>query len=124
MIRSVEAERARKQMEESLTWGERIISPIAGLFYEEPKLVPPPIEKRKIPGRTVIKSPGAKVESSVVKELQQSITKLNETVLGLSKNMEKTTRPGPFKEPGLGNPWDSSDALINNAAGALLGLED
>jgi len=76
--------------------------------------------------RGISKSPTTPADVSKQVELLRAINKLDESVLGLSRNVEKA-QPSPtttFREPGIGNPFDTSDPFSRALAGSELELED
>jgi hypothetical protein len=66
---------------------------------------------------------GVNVPSSQ-EDLMTQVKKLAESVADLSKNITKTRQPDPIREPGIGNPWDSSDPWITGLAASELEVGD
>jgi len=127
MIHSVEMERAKKVEEESLTWGERLVSPLTKPFYKEPRKTfwPQAEEKSRVfPSVPEFFQRQGKGKQEIEQELLRAIKKLDETALGLHKGVDRMNRKQQMGEPGLGNPYDSSDPWVNALASSELELED
>ena len=58
------------------------------------------------------------------KELMEQVRKLSETISRLSENVDKNRRSSGMREPGIGNPWDTSDPGIKSISGAELEMDE